>query len=302
MAWNQITLYASDVLAEKLSDLLSDLGAVAVTMKEGGKEEILEPLPGETPLWMDTQVVGLFEDDLDINQIISTLKQILSEDDFPQYHVEVVADEDWERAWLKDFKPMQFGEKLWIVPSAFEPVDKSAINIFLDPGLAFGTGTHATTALCLKWLDKHIDKNKALKNVIDYGCGSGILAIAAAKLGAEVIHGVDIDPQAVVATQSNASNNGVAESIKTYLVDEFDASKSEAADLLLANILANPLMALAETFANLLKSDAPIVLSGILQEQADEVLQVYKQWFDMNPPEQQDGWVMLNGRKLKAKS
>ena len=291
MAWNQITLYATQALAEKLSDFLHDLGAVAVTLKEGGAEEILEPLPGETPLWCDTQVVGLFEDDLEINQIVTMLKQLCSDISFPKYKIEAVADQDWERAWLKDFQPMQFGENLWIVPSAYEPVDKAAINIFLDPGLAFGTGTHATTALCLKWLDKH----KALdKNVIDYGCGSGILAIAAAKLGANRVCAVDIDPQAVVATDVNANNNGVAKNIETCLVEEFDG---KAADLLLANILANPLMELAESFSKILKPEAPIVLSGILLEQADDVLQVYKQWFDMYEPEQQDGWVMLSGKK-----
>ena len=291
MAWNQITLYASQALAEKLSDFLNELGAVAVTLKEGGAEEILEPLPGETPLWCDTQVVGLFEDDLDINLIVTMLKQMCSDIKFPAYSVEAVADQDWERAWLKDFQPMQFGEKLWIVPSAYEPEDKSAINIFLDPGLAFGTGTHATTALCLKWLDKYKAEGK---DVIDYGCGSGILAIAAAKLGANRVYAVDIDPQAVVATNLNASNNGVAANIESCLVDEFD---EKAADLLLANILANPLMELAEFFSKLLKPDAPIVLSGILLEQAEDVLQVYEQWFDMNQPEQQDGWVMLNGTK-----
>jgi len=291
MAWNQITLYASQTVAETLSDFLNELGAVAVTLKEGGAEEILEPLPGETPLWCDTQVVGLFEDDLDINLIVTMLKQMCNEIKFPAYEVEAVADQDWERAWLKDFQPMKFGGNLWIVPSAYEPVDKTAINIFLDPGLAFGTGTHATTALCLKWLDEH----KALnKDVIDYGCGSGILAIAAAKLGANRVCAVDIDPQAVVATNLNASNNEVALNIESSLVNEFD---EKAADLLLANILANPLMELAESFSQLLKPEAPIVLSGILLEQAADVLRVYEQWFDMNEPEQQDGWVMLNGTK-----
>ena len=302
MAWNQITLYASQVIAEKLSDYLSELGAVAVTMKEGSEEEILEPLPGETPLWSDTEVVGLFEDDLDIQQIASTLSAVWKQNEkieFPKYLIEAVADQDWERAWLKDFKPMQFGEKLWIVPSAYEPVDKAATNIFLDPGLAFGTGTHATTALCLKWLDTRKAEKKI---VIDYGCGSGVLAIAAAKLGANEVHGVDIDPQAIIATQTNAINNDVKDSIKTYLVEEFEEEHLEAADLLLANILANPLMSLAETFAGFLKPDAPIVLSGILQDQADEVQQVYQAWFDMEPPELLDGWIMLSGKKLSSKS
>ena len=307
MAWNQITFFATQAIAEQLSDFLSDLGAVAVTMKEGNAEEILEPLPGETPLWSDTQVVGLFEDDLDIDHILVVLKALtkaLCKDlGFPKYIVEAVADEDWERAWLKDFKPMQFGENLWIVPSAYEPEDESATNIFLDPGLAFGTGTHATTALCLKWLDKHHTECKTqYHEVIDYGCGSGILAIAAAKLGANAVHGIDIDPQALIATESNSSVNKVAEHIKTYLVDEFDRYyEGKAADLLLANILANPLMELAASFAKLVKPNALIVLSGILEDQAEDVLQVYRQWFDMDEPTRQDGWVMLSGKNRSGR-
>ncbi len=291
MAWNQLTLYASEALAEPLSGLLEDLGAVSITLKEGGAEEILEPLPGETPLWCDTQVVGLFEQAHDIEQVVIMLKKMCIVADFPRYKIETIADQDWERAWLKDFKPMQFGRDLWILPSTYEPVDDAAVNIFLDPGLAFGTGTHPTTALCLQWLDE----NKAInQDVIDYGCGSGVLAIAAAKLGAHQVYAVDIDPQAITSTKVNAVSNDVGDKVNACLVSEF---KEKQVDVLLANILANPLEALAESFAHLLKPGASIVLSGILQAQADAVEQVYSQWIDMNSPQFQDGWVMLSGKK-----
>jgi len=291
MVWNQITIYATQALAEPLSDLLSELGAVSVTLKEGGAEEILEPLPGETPLWCDTQVLGLFEQEHDLSQIVEMLKQQSGLTHFPKYKIDTIADQDWERAWLKDFHPMQFGQNLWIVPSTYAPVDPVAINIFLDPGLAFGTGTHPTTALCLQWLDKNKAQNQ---QVIDYGCGSGILAIAAAKLGADRVYAVDIDPQAVTATEVNAVNNGVAGAVNASLVSGLDPV---VADLLLANILANPLETLAESFSQLLKPGASVVLSGILQTQADSVLQVYTQWFDMDPPEFHDGWAMLSGKR-----
>ncbi len=291
MAWNQITIYATQALAEPLSDLLNELGAVSVTLKEGGAEEILEPLPGETPLWCDTQVLGLFEQECDLSQIVETLKQKSGLANFPKYQTTTIADQDWERAWLKDFHPMQFGQNLWIIPSTYAPVDPSAINILLDPGLAFGTGTHPTTALCLQWLDK----NKAQdQQVIDFGCGSGILAIATAKLGASRVYAVDIDPQAVTATQVNAVNNGVSGEVNASLVSELGPV---VADLLLANILANPLKTLAKSFSQLLKPGASVVLSGILQTQADSVLQVYAQWFDMDQPEFDEGWAMLSGKR-----
>ena len=178
MAWLQLTFYSNQKSAEKISNLLSDLGALAVTLQEGGEQKIFEPLPGETPLWSDTQVVALFDQDVEEQVVIESLRQMIGDNSLPKYLSETVQDQDWERAWLDEFKPMQFGEALWIIPSTYEPVDRSAVNIYLDPGLAFGTGTHATTALCLQWLDANKAENKA---VIDYGCGSGVLAIAAAK-------------------------------------------------------------------------------------------------------------------------
>ena len=294
MPWNQLTFSTSADVAEQLSELLHDYGAVAVTLKEGGADEIFEPPIGETPLWQDTQVVGLFELEQDIEATLALLRENLQVDQFPEYQQTHIADQDWERSWLNDFKPMQFGKKLWIVPSEFEPVDKDAINIFLDPGLAFGTGTHPTTALCLTWLDEHGAQGL---EVIDYGCGSGVLAIAAAKLGAKNISAVDIDPQALIATNSNSDKNNVSNDIKTYLPEDFPA---KAANLLLANILANPLMDLAEHFLELLEENGQIVLSGILEEQAEEVLAKYRKYFEMQPAVTQDGWVMLQGKKLAS--
>jgi len=294
MPWNQLTFITNAEVAEELSDLLHDYGAVAVTLKEGGADEIFEPPVGETPLWQDTKVVGLFELDQNIAATIALLKENLGATPFPAYKESRVEDQDWERAWLADFKPMKFGRNLWIVPSEFEPEDHSAVNIFLDPGLAFGTGTHPTTALCLAWLDEHKTDGQ---EVIDYGCGSGVLAIAAAKLGAKSISAVDIDPQALVATDSNAEKNKVPGNIKSYLPEDFP---KKAADLLLANILANPLMDLAEHFTELLKDKGQIVLSGILEEQAEDVLAVYQVYYDMQPAEVLNGWVMLRGTKRQA--
>jgi len=291
MAWTQLTFVSDAATAEKLSELMSDYGAVAVTLKEGGVDEIFEPPVGETPLWNDTQVVGLFELDQNIPATIDLLKNNLNVSPFPKFTEKRLEDQDWERAWLDDFKPMNFGEKIWIVPSEFEPVDPLAVNIYLDPGLAFGTGTHPTTSLCLSWLDAH---NIDGQNVIDYGCGSGVLAIAAAKLGAKQVAAVDIDPQALVATDSNSKKNNVENYIISYLVDDFNG---KAANLLLANILANPLMDLASTFESLLEENGQIVLSGILEEQASEVISVYEKKFKMSPPTILDGWVMLQGVK-----
>ncbi len=291
MAWNQITFLTHRDIAEALSDLLHENSALSVTLQEGGDEKIFEPALGETPLWEDTQVVALFEEDVSAEALIEILKKSLTTENFPKYEISKVEDQDWERAWLDDFKPMQFGKNLWIVPSVYEPTDEDAVNIILDPGLAFGTGTHPTTSLCLTWLDE----NKAEKDVVvDYGCGSGILAIAAAKLGAKQVHAVDIDPQAIEATEQNAKNNHVGELIKTYLPEQFDL---KAADLLLANILANPLHELAEYFSRGVKPGGRIVLSGILSEQADQIVKKYSSWFDMAEPVFKEEWVLLAGIK-----
>lgn len=288
MPWLQLTFYSTKDKAEALADLLSETGASAVTMQDAADQPLYEPPPGATPLWQLTNVVGLFVEDTDSEAVLRQLKSAWP-GEFPDYRSEVLEDQDWERAWMDEFKPMRFGERLWIVPSWHEPPEGDTVNILLDPGLAFGTGTHPTTRLCLEWLDGHEIQGKS---VIDYGCGSGILALAAALLGAASVIGVDNDPQALVATLDNAQRNGV--NIRVYLPKE---APSEPVDILLANILAGPLIELAPRLAARVKPGGAIALSGILPEQAASVSAAYQEWFTMAPAVEQDGWIRLEGVK-----
>ncbi|THF53551.1 MAG: 50S ribosomal protein L11 methyltransferase, partial [Methylophaga nitratireducenticrescens] len=253
MAWIQLIFTSSPQQAEALSDALSECGAAAVTFQDNADQPIYEPAIGETPLWSATSVIALFDAETDTDMLLASLKSLIS--DLPDCRIEAVEDKDWEREWMDNFKPICFGEKLWIVPSWHQPPQPEAINILLDPGLAFGTGTHPTTALCLQWLDQ---ADLTGKTVIDYGCGSGILAIAAALLGANKIIGVDTDPQALEATQANAQRNGVI--IETYLPQHCPTIEC---DLLLANILAGPLLELMPRFLELTRPQSQLVLSGL---------------------------------------
>ncbi|WP_296591642.1 50S ribosomal protein L11 methyltransferase [Methylophaga sp.] len=285
MAWIQLIFTSSPQQAESLSDALSECGAAAVTFQDNADQPIYEPAIGETPLWSATSVIALFDAETDTEALLTALRSQIGE--LPDHRIEAVEDKDWEREWMENFKPICFGEKLWIVPSWHEPPQPDAINILLDPGLAFGTGTHPTTALCLQWLDK-VDLTG--KTVIDYGCGSGILAIAAALLGADKVIGVDTDPQALEATQANAQRNGVI--IETYLPQHCPTFKC---DLLLANILAGPLMELMPRFIELTRPDTQLVLSGILDVQADAVSQHYQSEFEMDKAVVLEEWVRLSG-------
>lgn len=296
MAWKQLNLHTQTPLAETLSDILNELGAVAVTFQDDADEPVLEPAPGEMRIWSNTCVEGLFETDVNLDGVITEITRRIHPQPLPSYDIVDIEDQDWERVWLDDFKPMRFGRHLWIVPSVYDNVSEpDAVNIRLDPGLAFGTGTHPTTALCLTWLDgQSLDG----KSVIDFGCGSGILAIAAAKLGAATVYATDIDPQALQATADNASENQVRHLLQ---IDDVESFNPKLVDILLANILANPLIELAGSFANRVKGGGALVLSGILKEQADDVLQAYAPWFEMQKPVLMDDWVMLTGtRKQRA--
>lgn len=288
--WLELLFDTTADNADLLSDLLSEAGALAVTLKDLGDEPIYEPALGTEPLWQDTCVIGLFEADTDASDILHHIQTALQQSSPPQCHIKRLHNQDWERVWLDHFKPMKFGDRLWICPSAYTPPEPEAINLLLDPGLAFGTGTHATTALCLEWLDKHPLTGQT---VIDYGCGSGVLAIAAILLGAQSVHAVDIDQQALTATEDNALRNGINNQVIS-LHTPADLPDIKA-DCLLANILANPLKELAETFASLLKPGGAIVLSGILEEQSTDVQQAFKPWFDLNYKQTRDGWVCLAG-------
>ena len=291
MAWIQFVCHTSQAKAEALSEALSECGAAAVTFEDDADQPIYEPDPGETPLWTETRLTALFDAETEQQQVVDMLSTLV--DEGPRFRVEAVEDKDWEREWMENFKPIQFGDKLWIVPSWHQAPDESAVNILLDPGLAFGTGTHATTALCLNWLDQADLKGKY---VIDYGCGSGILAIAAALLGAERVVAVDTDPQALEATRANAKRNGVE--VEAYLPGN---CPDDLCDLLIANILAGPLQNLAPRFANLCKADADLVLSGVLQTQADDVAESYHNWFVMQSAVAKDDWVRLTGHRYGTK-
>jgi len=288
MAWLQLIIPTNDTQADQLSDALMEHGAVSVTLQDMQDQPMLEPAIGTTPMWSQTRAVGLFDANQDLKQVIKNVEQQLRQK-IPDWKGEQLEDKDWTRAWMDNFKPMQFGERLWVVPSNFEPPQTDAVNILLDPGLAFGTGTHPTTSMCLEWLDANPPIGK---DIIDFGCGSGILAIGAILLGAKHADAVDLDPQALLATIDNAEKNTVSHSIKTYLPNQFE---NKTTTLLLANILASPLIELSSYFADLTKINGQIVLSGILAEQAEEVLAAYKTHFDIQLWKQQDDWVCLAG-------
>jgi ribosomal protein L11 methyltransferase len=291
MSWIQLLFDTGANDAPRLADALEALGAEAVSFFDAEDQPLYEPPLGTTPLWNRTRVSGLFQAGVDMDTVLAELARRIAPQPLPVYRLEPLADRDWIRAWMDSFKPMRFGERLWIVPSWYEPPDAAGVNILLDPGLAFGTGTHPTTRLCLEWLDAHAP---AGQQVIDYGCGSGILAIAAALLGARSVWATDNDPQALIATDDNAQRNQVSARIRATLPGDAPAAP---ADLLLANILAGPLISLAPRFATLLRSGGSLVLSGILAEQAEEVRAAYLEQFVMDAPQVLDGWVRLTGAR-----
>lgn len=288
MPFLQLTLELGKTPPEPVEDALFAIGALSVTLEDAADDPILEPAPGALPLWPTINVKALFDADSDQQQLIAALQaQLLT---LPTYRFEQLADRPWEREWLKDFHAMQFGKHLWICPDGQRPDDPQAVIVDLDPGLAFGTGTHPTTALCLQWLDQHAPLPQVL---IDYGCGSGILAIAALKLGAQQAYGVDIDPQALLASRDNAQRNQVSDALHLTLSD----ADLPPADILIANILAGPLEALAPRLAALTKPAGHIVLSGVLTEQAAAVQNCYAAWFKMDAIETQGDWARLSGKK-----
>lgn len=286
--WLQIILSTSPVNAESFADQLSAAGAVAVTFQDSADEPIYETLPGEERLWSDTRVIGLFAAETPVDDIIQRLQSNLQLVKPPPFLVQRLENRDWERSWLERFKPMSFGHRLWVCPTHCTPPDPDAVNILLDPGLAFGTGTHPTTALCLEWLDR---QPLAGLHVIDYGCGSGILAIAAARLGATRVWATDLDPQALSACRDNARSNNVAEIIQTFLPTELPG---ESCDVLLANILARPLIELAAHFKNRIKPGGHLILSGILAEQYTAVSTAYQPWFSCQTPLERENWLLIH--------
>lgn len=294
MPWIQIKLNATNDNAEAIGDMLmEETGAVSVTFLDAKDTPVFEPLPGETRLWGDTDVVALYEADMDTSLILQQIKASNMLAEGFAHKVEQVEDKDWEREWMDNFHPMQFGRRLWICPSWREVPDPQAVNVMLDPGLAFGTGTHPTTALCLEWLD-NLDLSG--KTVIDFGCGSGILAIAAIKLGAAKVIGIDIDPQALLASKDNAARNGVEDQIEVYLPK--DQPEGLVADVVVANILVNPLRELSPIIKGLLKPGGQLAMSGILDTQAESVAEFYRDDLELDPIAEKSEWCRISGRKL----
>ncbi|QDX31666.1 50S ribosomal protein L11 methyltransferase [Dickeya poaceiphila] len=290
MPWIQLKINTSGAHAEQLGDALSESGAVSVTFQDTHDTPVFEPLPGETRLWGDTDVIGLYDAETDMVEVVAMLEHEPLLGTGFQHKIEQLEDKDWEREWMENFHPMQFGNRLWICPSWRDVPDPNAVNVMLDPGLAFGTGTHPTTSLCLQWLD---GLNLNGKTVIDFGCGSGILAIAALKLGAAHAIGIDIDPQAIQASRDNAQRNGVSERLELFLPK--DQPKDLSADVVVANILAGPLRELAPLISVLPKAGGHLGLSGILASQAQSVAQAYEAQFQLDPVAEKEEWCRITG-------
>ena len=295
MEWQQFVMNLETLNPASVEEVLVRHGAQSVTFSDAGDMPVLEPGPGETPLWNNTRITGLFAPGVDVDGLLADLRASLALDKLPEHSLETLADRDWEREWLRDFGPMPFGRRLWVCPAGSEPGRSDAVVVRMDPGLAFGTGTHATTAMCLEWLDS-IDLQG--RTLLDYGCGSGVLAIAALKLGCAHAEAMDIDPQAVTATRENAVHNEAQEALTV------SASPNDIEgrfDVVVANILAGPLVELAESISNHVSAGGRLALSGILSEQAAEVIEAYAPWVDFDEPEfrEQDSqtWVRLTGTK-----
>ena len=297
MPFLQLTVPIGAADPEPFEAALLDAGAVSITLEDAGDDPVLEPAPGTTPLWPTIRIKALFEASEDRENLTRHLKS--TDLEWPTLQFEVIEDRPWEREWLKDFKPMLFGHRLWVCPDGQRPpserqpppLNPQPVFLDLDPGLAFGTGTHPTTRLCLEWLDAAELRGV---DVIDYGCGSGILAVAALKLGAKSALAIDIDDQALTATLENAARNMVQDRLQVHAVSSM---RQRPAQILLANILAEPLLQLAEQLASLVLPHGSIVLSGLLQSQAAEVASRYEPWFHIAPVSLCDGWARLDGRR-----
>jgi ribosomal protein L11 methyltransferase len=292
MNWLQLRLDTNPDSVAALEDLMLASGAVAVTMEDNADQPVLEPNLGETPLWGQTRLTGLYPADADMEEVLQAFPaQLLQQ---TNQRVEILEDKDWEREWIQHYQPMQFGRRLWVCPSWLAPPDPDAVNLLLDPGLAFGTGTHPTTALCLCELDgMRLDH----QTVVDYGCGSGILAVAALKLGASRVLGVDNDPQALAATRDNGARNGLpAERLPVALPGQVEQQAwGQQAELVIANILAGPLIDLSDTLLQFLKPGGTLLLSGLLLNQADALCAHYADRIAIQVAGEQDGWVCLRG-------
>ncbi|MGY8813593.1 MAG: 50S ribosomal protein L11 methyltransferase [Gammaproteobacteria bacterium] len=295
MNWLRLTVTVRPPFLDDLKDLLEKFGSDSVSYAPASKEPLFGDDSSKNIYWDLTSVSALFIPDIDLDILMACIRNRLGDKNIDSHTIEFVSDDKWGESYKSGFQPMVFANKLCICPSWLEKPKDIAHVIELDPGLAFGTGTHATTALCLEWL-----ANQQLKGlrVIDYGCGSGILGISAASLGARQVNAVDIDQQALDATNRNAIQNGLESRINTLSPDD---TMQDMSDILIANILLKPLLSLAQRFKSLLDVDGKIVLSGILVSQVDECMKIYTSWFDMKDPVYRNEWAMLSGVRNKVK-
>lgn len=306
MSWISLTIEIDAAHAEILSDALLELGALSADIHDAAagteREQPLFGEPGEPPekIWSAAEITALFDADADadVSTIMQDAAQAAKLSGLPIYRLAMVPEQDWVRLSQAQFAPIQISSRLWIVPSWHQIPDPAAISLILDPGMAFGTGSHPTTQLCLAWLDENL---RGGEDVLDYGCGSGILAIAALKLGARHAVGIDIDPQAVAASRDNALCNQLdqmkAEFYTPHFAPQADPATAAWADVVVANILANPLIVLAPILMNVTRKGGRIALSGILRDQAEEVERAYRQWFELRIAGEQEGWVLLTGTR-----
>ena len=292
MSWHQLSVITDKKNAPQVADFFSALGALSVTYMDAEDTPVYEPEIGKIKIWDSTKVITLFELDVAPALVKTLLFANFTDIILTDWFAEVLKDQAWERSWMEHYHPMKFAGSLWVCPTGQEKQEEGCVCMTLDPGLAFGTGTHPTTALCLTWLAEHDLSDKV---VIDYGCGSGILAVAALLLGAKKVYAVDIDPQAIIATHANAEKNNVQDNIECFLPEEFTPFQ---ADIVLANILANPLCEMSGSISALLKPKGQLVLSGILNEQAESVISAYQsQHIQCQPPISQEDWCRLDGIK-----
>ncbi len=293
MPWLQIRTHTTPEHVPQIEDVLLECGAMVVTFEDVNDDPVYEPELNTTPLWNQTKVTGLFEADADIKSIKPILKDTAKRLNLSlDFKIEILEDKDWEREWMDNYHPIQFGERLWVCPSWRDVPDPKAVTLMLDPGLAFGTGTHPTTALCLQWLDSIDCSNKT---IIDYGCGSGILGIAGLLLGANNMVGIDIDPQAVEATQANAERNNIDSARLEVKLPPYESDLQ--AQIVVANILAGPLAQLSTTISALVAPNGQLALSGILASQAQEVIDAYTPWFIIDSITEREEWVRIVGTK-----
>ena len=291
MPWWQLTVQCTKQELAFTEEQLLQLGALSISISDACDEPLYEPLPGEQPLWSHSVITGLFDQSQTLEQLYDGLVQVLPEHQVASIKKQLLEDQQWERVFLETYTPIAFGKNIWVCPSWYQPPHPEAINIILDPGIAFGTGSHPTTALCLEYLDEHPPQNQS---VMDYGCGSGILAIAAVKLGASRISCIDIDPQALEATRLNFERNHIDAETTSIELPDLD-KPPQVVDYLMANILSGPLIQLEPLFTQMTHPGSVLLLSGILDEQVDTIMKTYSQHFELDPVMIKDQWCRVSG-------